>query len=118
MNVRDITSAPSKQAQATCQKRRTRSAAVYAHGGLEQGDRLLTMQEVERMTSAKKSWIYDRISRGLFPRAIRLCTSRRVAWSEKAIQGWIAAQMAISDPAPATTPHTQPAAEQHGPSHH
>ncbi len=117
MNVRDITSAPSKQAQATCQKRRTRSAAVYAHGGLEQGDRLLTMPEVERMTSARKSWIYDRISRGLFPRAIRLCTSRRVAWSEKAIQGWIAAQMASASPStatsttPANTPHTQPAAE-------
>ena len=106
MNVRDITSAPSKQAQATCQKRRTRSAAVYAHGGLEQGDRLLTMQEVERMTSAKKSWIYDRMSRGQFPRAIRLCASRRVAWSEKAIQGWIKAQSAAVENT--QSPTTQP----------
>lgn len=117
MKVRDITSAPSKQAQATCQKRRLRSAAVYAQGGLEQGDRLLTMVEVERMTSAKKSWIYDRMSRGQFPRAIRLCASRRVAWSEKAIQGWIDAQKATAtldtatSTTPASAPHTQPAAE-------
>lgn len=95
MNVRDISTAPSKQAQATCKKhRRSRGAAVYASGPLEAGDRLLAMQEVERMTSAKKSWIYDRISRGQFPRPIRLCASRRVAWSERAIQAWIAGQSA------------------------
>lgn len=111
MNVRDINTAPSKQAaQATCKKRRHRGVAVYANGTLEAGDRLLAMLEVERMTSAKKSWIYERISRGQFPRPIRLCASRRVAWSEKAIQDWIKAQMA---PAPdSTTPaNTQPAAE-------
>ncbi len=92
MNVRDINTAPSRQAQATCKKRRSRGAAVYASGPLEAGDRLLAMREVECITSAKKSWIYERIGRGLFPRPIRLCASRRVAWSERAIQAWIAAQ--------------------------
>ena len=92
MNVRDINTAPSRQAQATCNKRRSRGAAVYASGPLEAGDRLLAMREVECITSAKKSWIYERIGRGLFPRPIRLCASRRVAWSERAIQAWIAAQ--------------------------
>lgn len=113
MNVRHISTAPSKQAQATCKKhRRSRGAAVYASGPLEAGDRLLAMQEVERMTSAKKSWIYDRISRGQFPRPIRLCASRRVAWSERAIQAWISAQSMpapASENAAATAPATQPA---------
>lgn len=113
MNVRDITTASSKQAQATCKKhRRSRGAAVYAQGPLQPGDRLLSMREVEGMTSAKKSWIYDRIGRGQFPRPIRLCASRRVAWSERAIQAWITAQ---GTPAPAaqdaatTAPATPPA---------
>ena len=98
MNVRDITTAPSKQAQATCKKhRRSRGAAVYAQGPLQPGDRLLSMREVEGMTSAKKSWIYDRIGRGQFPRPIRLCASRRVAWSERAIQAWIAGQSAAEN---------------------
>jgi len=97
MTVRDINTAPSRQAQATCKKhRRSPGAAVYASGPLEAGDRLLSMQEVERMTSAKKSWIYDRIGRGQFPRPIRLCASRRVAWSERAIQAWIEAQSAVA----------------------
>lgn len=92
MNVLSINTALPRQARATCKKRRSQGAAVYASGPLEAGDRLLTMREVEHLTSAKKSWIYDRIGRGLFPRPIRLCTSRRVAWSERAIQAWIAAQ--------------------------
>lgn len=107
MKVRDITTAPSKQAPATCKKhRRSHGAAVYASGPLEAGDRLLAMQEVERMTSAKKSWIYDRIGRGQFPRPIRLCGGRRVAWSEKAIQGWIKAQSAAVENT--QSPTTQP----------
>lgn len=96
MNVSDISAAKAKRDAKTCAQRRSHSVAVYAHGGLEQGDRLLPMAEVERMTSAKKSWIYDRIGRGQFPRPIRLCAGRRVAWSEKAIQEWIKAQTAAA----------------------
>jgi len=96
VNVSDISAAKAKRDAKTCAQRRSHSVAVYAHGGLEQGDRLLPMAEVERMTSARKSWIYDRINRGQFPRPIRLCAGRRVAWSEKAIQAWIQAQAAAA----------------------
>lgn len=97
MNVHDITTAPSKQASnctTTRKRRRTVPVAVYAKGGLQPGDRLLPLAEVERMTSAKKSWIYYRIGQGEFPRPIRLCSGRRVAWSERAIHAWIKAQSA------------------------
>jgi predicted DNA-binding transcriptional regulator AlpA len=95
MNVHDIHAAPSPQEADACKKRRRSvPVAVYAKGGLQPGDRLLPLAEVERMTSAKKSWIYYRIGQGLFPRPIRLCAGRRVAWSERAIQAWIEAQSA------------------------
>ena len=95
MNVHDINAAPSRQKADACKKRRRSvPVAVYAKGGLQSGDRLLPLAEVERMTSAKKSWIYYRIGQGLFPRPIRLCAGRRVAWSERAIQAWIEAQSA------------------------
>lgn len=95
MNVHDIHAAPSRQKADACKKRRRSvPVAVYAKGGLQPGDRLLPLAEVERMTSAKKSWIYYRIGQGLFPRPIRLCAGRRVAWSERAIQAWIEAQSA------------------------
>lgn len=95
MNVHDINAAPSRQGADACSKRRrSASVAVYAQGGLQPGDRLLPLAEVERMTSARKSWIYYRIGQGLFPRPIRLCAGRRVAWSERAIQAWISAQSA------------------------
>lgn len=95
MNVHDINAAPSRQKTDACKKRRRSvPVAVYAKGGLQPGDRLLPLAEVERMTSAKKSWIYYRIGQGLFPRPIRLCAGRRVAWSERAIQAWIEAQSA------------------------
>lgn len=99
MNAHDINTTVSRQGSSmgggTCKKRRRSvPVAVYATGGLQPGDRLLPLSEVERMTSAKKSWIYYRIGQGLFPRPIRLCAGRRVAWSERAIQAWIAAQSA------------------------
>ncbi|MEQ6435762.1 AlpA family phage regulatory protein [Comamonas sp. w2-DMI] len=95
MNVHEIDNAPSRKDADTCKKRRRSvPVAVYAKGGLQPGDRLLPLAEVERMTSAKKSWIYYRIGQGLFPRPIRLCAGRRVAWSERAIQAWIEAQSA------------------------
>jgi hypothetical protein len=95
MNVHDINAAPSRQKTDACKKRRRSvPVAVYVKGGLQPGDRLLPLAEVERMTSAKKSWIYYRIGQGLFPRPIRLCAGRRVAWSERAIQAWIEAQSA------------------------
>lgn len=95
MNVHEIDNAPSRKDADACKKRRRSvPVAVYAKGGLQPGDRLLPLAEVERMTSAKKSWIYYRIGQGLFPRPIRLCAGRRVAWSERAIQAWIEAQSA------------------------
>lgn len=95
MNVHNIKTAPSNQASSCSsphKRRRALPVAVYAKGGLQSGDRLLPLTEVERMTSAKKSWIYYRIGQGLFPRPIRLCAGRRVAWSEQAVQAWIKAQ--------------------------
>lgn len=98
MSMHTIKNASARQGSSTCagnrKRRRAVPVAVYAHGGLQAGDRLLPLAEVERMTSAKKSWIYYRIGLGQFPRPIRLCAGRRVAWSERAVQAWIAAQTA------------------------
>lgn len=79
MNVHDINAAPSRQKADACKKRRRSvPVAVYAKGGLQPGDRLLPLAEVERMTSAKKSWIYYRIGQGLFP--VRSACVQVAAW--------------------------------------
>ena len=51
--------------------------------------RLLRLPEVERLIGLKKSTLYALIERGDFPQQIKI-SARASAWSEDAIQSWIA----------------------------
>lgn len=55
----------------------------------QQPDKLLRMSEVEELVGLRKSAIYDRVSRNLFP-APRSTYGNRVAWRSSDIQRWIA----------------------------
>lgn len=50
--------------------------------------RLLRLPDVIKKTGFKKSWIYQLISEGKFPRQIKL-GDRSVAWLESEIDEWI-----------------------------
>ncbi|WP_421180590.1 helix-turn-helix transcriptional regulator [Aeromonas enteropelogenes] len=50
---------------------------------------LLRRQQVEAATSLSRSTIYDMMSKGLFPRPVRL-SAQRVAWRERDIIEWLA----------------------------
>ncbi len=51
-------------------------------------DRLVRISEVERLTSFKKTFIYDLVRRNEFPQPVRL-SYRLVAWSESAVLQWV-----------------------------
>lgn len=44
--------------------------------------------EVEALTGLSRSTIYDQMSRGLFPRPIKL-TGKAVAWPESSLSAWL-----------------------------
>jgi prophage regulatory protein len=46
---------------------------------------------VEKLSGLSRSTIYDLMSRGEFPRPIKL-TSKAVAWSEEEILAWLASR--------------------------
>lgn len=56
--------------------------------------RLLRLPEVKKRTGLSKSTIYARMAQGTFPRQIVL-GARIVAWSETAINSWIADQIEL-----------------------
>jgi prophage regulatory protein len=56
----------------------------------------LTLPEVCAEICLRKSWVYDAVRRGDFPKPIRL-TPRRVAWRESEIEKWKAAKVAERD---------------------
>ncbi|MBT9431648.1 AlpA family phage regulatory protein [Candidatus Sodalis endolongispinus] len=47
---------------------------------------LITLKEVVRSVGLKKSWIYDKISKGEFPRPKKLGTSSR--WLRGEVEAW------------------------------
>lgn len=58
---------------------------------------ILRRNDVERLTGLPRSTIYDRISKGTFPRPIKL-SERSVGWLEDEIKQWQAERIAISRP--------------------
>lgn len=54
--------------------------------------RLLRLPEVQRMTGLRRSAIYDHMQRGVFPKSAK-AGARITAWSEAAIQAWIAERL-------------------------
>jgi len=49
---------------------------------------LLTLRDVERTTTLKRSKIYQMIKEGIFPSQVKISTNRS-AWLECEIQDWI-----------------------------
>lgn len=60
----------------------------------------LTLPEVCGRIHLRKSWVYDAVQRGDFPKPVHL-TPRRVAWRESDVQAWMAERVAASAAAPA-----------------
>lgn len=58
-------------------------------------NRYIRRPEVERITSLSTSTIYDMMSKGLFPRPIKL-TRKAVAWSEEEILEWLASRPVVA----------------------
>ena len=54
-------------------------------------DKHLRRRAVEEKTGLSRSTIYDLMTKGLFPRPVRL-TGRAVAWPESAIAEWLASR--------------------------
>ena len=60
------------------------------------GERVLRIEEVERMVGLRKSAIYTRVNDSTFPRPIKL-TTRSSGWLLSEVQGWIAERAAARD---------------------
>lgn len=52
---------------------------------------LLKRQQVEAATSLSRSTIYEMMSKGTFPKPVRL-GAQRVAWRERDVIAWLAAR--------------------------
>ena len=59
--------------------------------------RFLRLPEVLQITGMSKTFIYDRINDGTFPKQIQL-GSRTVVWNEQEVIKWMEDQMAPDDP--------------------
>ena len=57
--------------------------------------RLIKLPEVVRMTGVPESSVYWRISKGQFPRPIKI-GERASAWKSDDIEAWIAAKVAAA----------------------
>ena len=57
----------------------------------QRDDRFLRIAEVMKLVGAGRSFIYERIRRGEFPRPIRL-GHRTAVWRESAVRAWMEAR--------------------------
>lgn len=57
------------------------------------GDRLIQVREVIRLTSLSRTSIYRMVADGRFPRPLKIGASRK-AWSLSAVRQWIAERIA------------------------
>lgn len=55
----------------------------------------LRRRAVEEITGLSRSTIYDLMSKGQFPRPVKL-TEKAVAWPESAIANWLASRPSIA----------------------
>lgn len=52
------------------------------------GDRLLKISEVQRLTTLSRTTIYALLAEGEFPKPVEL-TKRRVAWWQSGVMDWV-----------------------------
>ena len=80
-----------------CLERRALSSGLSTLYVVSSGNRaqprFLRLSEVLEMTGMGKTFIYDRIKDGTFPKQIQL-GSRTVVWNEQEVIKWMEAQMA------------------------
>lgn len=55
--------------------------------GAREDEELLGMDRVTRVTGLGKSWIYDRVNDGSFPKPIKV--GRRTLWVHSEVQAWL-----------------------------
>jgi prophage regulatory protein len=58
-------------------------------------DRLIALDEVENVTSLKKSQLYAMMNAGAFPRSVHV-TARRRAWRVSDVERWLDSREATS----------------------
>ncbi|MBV7427332.1 MULTISPECIES: AlpA family transcriptional regulator [unclassified Acidovorax] len=56
-------------------------------------DRLIRLPEVLRLTGMCRSALYDQMSRGQFPRSVKI-GPRAASWSARAVHSWISDRIA------------------------
>ena len=64
-----------------------------APGGMNMATKILRISQVKQQIGLSRSTIYQRISKGLFPRPISLGL-RAVGWLESDLEDWIAERIA------------------------
>ena len=74
---------------------KTKAGDIIGTGGAERA-RLMKRPEVEVLTGLSRSAIYDLMTRGVFPRAVKL-GPKSVAWVEGEVRQWIAEKIAARD---------------------
>lgn len=60
------------------------------------GTRLMRRPDVEALTGLSKSYIYDLMERGIFPKPVKL-GPKSVAWVDDEVRQWIADRIAARD---------------------
>lgn len=69
---------------------------------MEKIDSLLTINEVKAFTGRSRSWVYDQIKKGNFPKPISLSNSSTnsntsVAWLNSELVSWLQSRVKLRD---------------------
>jgi len=57
--------------------------------------RILRLKEVQRMTGLSRSTIYAEITKGNFPKQVKLTGARSVGWYENVVVEWVESRQKI-----------------------
>lgn len=60
----------------------------HMQGKAAMAQKYLRRRAVEEVTGLSRSTIYDLMSKGLFPRPVKL-TGKAVGWPSEAVEGWL-----------------------------
>ena len=56
-------------------------------------EKLLRIDAVSECIGMGRSWIYQKMKEGSFPKSVKVGGGRSTAWSQKSIDAWITAQV-------------------------
>lgn len=63
---------------------------------MQPAEKILRLPDVIALTGLSRSSIYAEISRGQFPKQVKLTGNRSVGWYETAIQEWVLSRQDIN----------------------